>query len=99
MSQTVWTPTLKGGANLLFGQIMHENCMKMKEIGPGGGTSLVPHWIHQWLAQIKLHHSNLRSIEITNDINMNYGHLLMCDYLLMADESCLKILHSSNRCS
>ena len=37
MSQTVWTPTLKGGVNILFGQIMHENCMKMKEIGPGGG--------------------------------------------------------------
>ena len=25
-----------GGANLLFGQISPENCMKMKEFGPGG---------------------------------------------------------------
>ena len=23
--------------NLLFGKIVAENCMKMKEIGPGGG--------------------------------------------------------------
>ena len=26
-----------GGANLLFGPIFTENCMKMKEFGPGGG--------------------------------------------------------------
>ena len=32
-----------GGANLLFGQIFPENCMKMKEIGPRGGrVSLAP---------------------------------------------------------
>ena len=26
------------GKNLLFGKIFTENCMKMKEIGPRGGT-------------------------------------------------------------
>ena len=31
------------GANLLFGQILAEKCMKMKEFGPrGGGVSLAP---------------------------------------------------------
>ena len=29
-------PTPKAGANLLFGQIFPENCMKIKEIGPEG---------------------------------------------------------------
>ena len=28
--------------NLLFGHIFPKNCMKMKEIGPRGGASLVP---------------------------------------------------------
>ena len=32
-----------GDANLLFGQIFTENCMKMKEFGPGGQcVSLAP---------------------------------------------------------
>ena len=32
-----------GVANLLFGQIFTENCMKLRKFGPGGGrTSLVP---------------------------------------------------------
>ena len=32
-----------GGANVLFGQKIPENCMKMKEFGPrGGGASLAP---------------------------------------------------------
>ena len=29
-----------GGANLLFDQIVPENCMEKKEIGPGGHASL-----------------------------------------------------------
>ena len=36
-----------GGANLLFGQIFAENCMKTKEIGSRGCTSLTPPWIRQ----------------------------------------------------
>ena len=31
-----------GGANLLFGKIFLENCMKMKEIGPRGGGGALP---------------------------------------------------------
>ena len=31
-----------GGASLIFGQIYPENCMKMKEIEPGGGASMAP---------------------------------------------------------
>ena len=31
-----------GGTNLLFGKKFPENCMKMKEFGPGGRMFLVP---------------------------------------------------------
>ena len=31
-----------GDVNLLFGQKFPENCMKMKEFGPGGEASLTP---------------------------------------------------------
>ena len=37
----------RGCANLLFGKYFAENCMKMKEIGPGVGASLAPPWIYQ----------------------------------------------------
>ena len=30
--------TIRGGANLLFGKNLTENCMKIKEIGPGGAS-------------------------------------------------------------
>ena len=33
---------LDGSANILFCQSFPENCMKMKEFGPGGGGSRVP---------------------------------------------------------
>ena len=42
MSQTVGTNPQGGGANLLFGQIFLENCMKMKEVASGGRASLAP---------------------------------------------------------
>ena len=41
-------PTAQGGGvNLLFGQNFPENCMKMKEIGPGGTHPWRPPWIRQ----------------------------------------------------
>ena len=35
------SPTGEGGANLLVEKSFAENCMKIKEIGPRGGASLV----------------------------------------------------------
>ena len=44
-----WGPTPRGGsANLLFGKIFLENCMKMKEIGPREGGIPGPPWVCQW---------------------------------------------------
>ena len=37
---------------LLFFIFFAENCMKMKEFGPGG-ASLVPPWICQWEGHIR----------------------------------------------
>ena len=41
-----------GCANLLFCNYFAENCMKMKEFGPRGITSLAPPWIRQWFLYI-----------------------------------------------
>ena len=41
-------PTPVGCANPLFSKIFAENCMKMKEIGRGGGRSLAAPWIRQY---------------------------------------------------
>ena len=35
-----------GDKNLLFGQFFPENCMKMKEFGPGGGGAVPPLFIN-----------------------------------------------------
>ena len=42
MTSHTWNPPKMGvgGTNLLFGHFLSENCMKIKEIGPGGGTKI-----------------------------------------------------------
>ena len=34
--------------NAIIFQIFAENCIKMKEFGPGGGVPGTPLWIRQW---------------------------------------------------
>ena len=50
------------GENIFFGKIFAENCMKMKDSGPGGGgASLAPPLVCQWFISDPLNEINLRN--------------------------------------
>ena len=56
------------GANLIFGQKFPENCMKMKEFGPGGRVSLASPLDPPMTGNFKVGHlDSFRLLHLLND--------------------------------
>ena len=78
--------TLKGGsANLLFGHIFPENCMKTKEIGLRD-TSLIPppppHWIRQWIGLQLMSDWDFEPNRIARNLNLESIIPYTCNFYL-----------------
>ena len=79
----------RGGKNLLFDKIFAKNCIKLKEIGQRGGTSLVPSWIRQSIGCVGFN-VNVPMVRLPQQ------HEIQCSPLVVRNKSQKQLHHVNN---